>query len=444
MPDQTYEVTLSDGRKFHITADRQPTEEEILAHLPKTEAAPAKLMASHETPAAAPNAETTRENVLGTIGRYGGLLTVPAGPGGEALGRAMAHPDQWPTLAASVAAPLTGGTSLLAPVAAAVGAGGVGSVAKNAAEYFMGQRKAPMDVAKDVARDATVQGATQLAGGAIAKGAGALGRGLYTKALGAPKALRSEFPGLIETGIEEGVIPGTNAGLAKATAARTASAQAARDIVANSPAAQAGVRIPTTTVTRGLDPLRAEVAPRPTAIDAQNAIDAFEQNMVASHPQGFSLQDLVKTTRAAQGEATAAYKAAERAGAAGMDAEANEAVAKRGRGIIEHFAPEVGPQNARTQALIGLQRALKDTTLRPHVLSGTMSTLAGVEEGYRKGDPLAGLETAATMYALTNPLTMGGAGVVLGRTGGGNGVIPANVLRAALLSQMGGDQPPQP
>src|SRR6185369_9809152 len=56
--------------------------------------------------------------------------------------------------------------------AAATGlAGGGGSIAKNAAEYFLGKGPSSLgEAATDVAKDAAIQGGTQLAGGLIAKG----------------------------------------------------------------------------------------------------------------------------------------------------------------------------------------------------------------------------------------------------------------------------------
>lgn len=444
MPDQTYEVVMHDGRKFRVVADHAPTEEEILAQLPKPEAAPAKLMASHDQGQTPDPSAATREQVLSTIGRYGAIPNVPAGAPGEAMGRALSHPEQWPTLAAGVAAgvaaPFTGGTSLLVPAAAAAGGGGVGSIAKNAAEYFLGSKRntSAADVAKDVAKDAAIQGGLQLAGGALAKGSGALGSALYRRALGPSKPLITEFPDVVETGIEQGTNV-TKAGLAKATEARAASAAAADNIVAQSPAAQAGVKIPTSTLTRGLDPLRAEVAARPQSNLAQQAIDDFEINTVASHPQGFSLQDLVKTKSAAQHAAKSAYKAAETAGTSGMEAEANEAIAKRARGIVEHFAPDVAPQNAETQRLIGLTRALKDANTRNYINRAILGGTAGAIEGVRSRDPVKAAEMAGAGFLATDPRVMGAAGLALARSAPAAQTVTPQAIRAALLAMMGNE-----
>lgn len=403
----------------------------------KADEGDAKLMASHEKPVDRAEALDT---AMGVIGRAG--LIIPGGDIGEAAMRLVGNPKNAPALGAAAASAATGGAAVLPAALAATAGGAGGSVAKNAAEYFAGIKPAPSqgEMLTDAAKEGAIQGATQAAGGAIAKGAGALGRGMYTMALGAPKALRAEFPGLVQTGIEEGVIPATQAGVTKATAARTASSKAAADIVANSPAAQAGIRIPTRDVTQGLNPLRTEVAARPEANVARDAIGAFEANMMASHPRGFNLQELVKTKSAAQDAAEAAYEAAKTSGAAGMSAEANEAIAKRARGIIEHFAPEVGPQNAKTQALIGLQRAMKDASLKPYVLRGVLGAGSGIAAGVRERDPIVGLETGVGTFLATDPRVLGTAGMMLGRTGGGQGQIPANVLRAALLQLMGNSE----
>jgi hypothetical protein len=351
----------------------------------------------------------------------------------------------------------TGGAGLI-PMALAAGAGGgAGSLAQSAIDYFRGAKPNATlgSVAKDAAVAAAVQGGAQLAGGALAKGAGALGRGLYTKALAPAKALTREFPDLIETGIAEGAIPNTESGVARTAAARTASANEARNLLRASPAAKAGVRVTTPSLAQGLDPLRASVAAQPEANVAQQQIGDFANNLAASHPRGFTLEDLLATKQAAQGQAQAAYKAAQQGGnrAAGMESQANEAIASRARQILEQFAPNTRGANAKTQSLIGLTRALEDAQTRPYVLRTLLSGTAGISEGVRERDPMAGLKTAAGTFIATDPRVMGTAGIALGRMGGGSGQIPANLLRAtpipdairaAILSQMGQDDQAQP
>lgn len=444
MPDQTYEVVMHDGRKFHVVADHQPTEEEVLASLPKEADAP-KLMASHEAPVDKAEALDTALGAMGSVGIPGAL---PGGPIGAAAARFVGNPKNAPALGATAASLATGGAAVLPAVLAATAGGAGGSVARDAAEYFTGIKPSPTmtGVLTDAAKEGVTQGAVQAVGGGLSKLTGMTGRGLYGKALAPSTKLAKDFGrgAIIDAGIEEGIVPGTAGAAAAGAAARGQAHQEAAGLVTNSPAAKAGVRVTPQSIVSGLDPLRAEVASRPAANVARQQIDRFGENFIASHPKAKTLEELMALKRGAQEGAGAAYRAADTGGVAGMDAEGNEAIGKRTRQIIEQFVPESKAANTRTAARVGLTRALEDEQVRNHILSGLLSATAGAGTGYATGDPLKGAGAAATTFALRDPRALGALGIALGRTGGGAGQIPAAAIRAALLQQMGGDQPQQP
>jgi hypothetical protein len=427
MPDQTYEVVMHDGRKFRVVADHAPTEEEVLAHLPQTETAPPKLMASHEAPAETndPSADA-RERILGTVGRYGGLLTVPAGPTGEALGRAMAHPDQWPTLAAGVAAPLTGGTSVLAPVAAAAGAGGVGSIAKNAAEYFLGQRKAPADVATDVAKDAAIQGGTQLAGGLVSKGLEAAAPRVMSAVLKPTTTLRRNNPGMnipLEA-VKQGAVVSKGGLAAQADKVRGLNDAVSRAIEAS----DATVK-PSVAASSLGDLLRERQALGPVAsADAAKIQDALVNFVGTDAPMPVAKAQEIKKFLGAK---VASKFGSQMADPVSVDI--NQALRAGTKGAIAQAVPEVDVLNQQLSPAIAVRKALEQR------LGTAQNTNVIPARVFMAHNPILAAASAVTGA----PAIASRGANLMYRTG--QTQVPANVLRAALLSMMGGeDASPQP
>jgi hypothetical protein len=158
-----------------------------------------------------------------------------------------------------------------------------------------------------------------------------------------------------------------------------------------------------------------------------------------ARPGAISLVDAQARKEAAQDAAEKAYRArALGHQVSDIDAMTDEGLASAYRQAIEQRVPQVAAQNANTQSLIGLTRALDDAELRPHVLRWLMSMTQGSGLALAT-DPITGAASAATQYVLTSPRAMGGLGIVLGRLGQTSGQVPANLSRA-LISALDADE----
>lgn len=423
---------------FAWRGEAPPTDDdigEVFASLPKE--APLTL----ERPGPAPKMPGLIETAISTIGRTTGLGGLPGGELGELASRAV-QPKNIATTGAVVGGAVGG------PVGAAAGGAGGRALQSMAEQVESGNVPTFEDLIGGTGKalkEGATQGAVQAAGAGLAKSGGAvlrpIGRALYSKALAPSKAIVQEFPDVVETGIREGFNV-TPKGAAAAERAAIESGQAARATVQASPAAQSGVRLKTGAVLDGLDPLRQSARSLPEANVAQEAIDAFEANVLKSHPKGFTAEELLDFKQAADRTGRAAHKAAQVGNLqAGPAAEMNKAVADRARAVLNENVPGVRDINARTRSLMGVERALDDAMTRPHMLRFLSSI--GVGGVGTVANPLAGVPAAAATYAATSPRVLGRAGIMLGRAGQGSGQVPANLLRAALLAALEDEQQPE-
>lgn len=315
--------------------------------------------------------------------------------------------DDLPTAGALVGSFATGG-ALLPALAATMGGGMAGKATQHVA-----RGESPLNA--DVLTEGAKQGAYELGGRGVAAAARGIGKGLYNVALGPSKALTRDFGDIAEAGIEAGAIPGTKRAVASVDAARKASSAEARGMLADK--LPPGARIKVDVPLKGLDDLRARVKSNPTAKRDLAAVDAFADDVRASHPEGFTADELLNFKQAGQAKASQHYRAAQTGDIAGqMDADANAAVAGGAQKFLEDLAPGTKGANVRTKELIGLERALEDAAARPNVMRYLLS-----------------VPTAGTSL-LTVPQIGGAAGMVANKAGKalGRGRAP-NVARVLEL-----------
>ncbi len=383
-------------------------------------------------------------DAIGAVGRAGGM-GVPGGPIGEAAARFAGNPKNWPSIAAGLAATLTGGASLPASTAIAGLSSGAGSIAKNAADYFLGVKPnmTATDAAKDVAFDAGTQAALTGGLGLLGQGAKLAGRKAYGwLGLSPAKALAEEFgrDTMAQAGIDLGAIPGTERAVQQATAARTASAAKVNDMLTAANPTAAPIRsaeIVPPALKPAYDELRArastgkDIASDLTAVAERsrgitNSLTAGTPGQPALPGGGVDMLTGQARKQAAQAAATAAYKR-QLAGQPVNDLEAliDKNLATAYKDALETRAPGLDAANAKTQTLIGLTKALSDAQNRPVVLRA-----------------MAALPTHGTSL-LTLPPVAGAAGIGLDRLGGmlGAPVTPA-MVRAAIVGMLGNDQTP--
>jgi hypothetical protein len=345
---------------------------------------------------------------------------------GQALGRFVkANPvAAAATGGAMLAAPFTGGGSILGGMAAAgLGAAGGAGAAIAGRQLVTGKPES----AGGTLRTMATEGAANAAGEGIGRGVVKLGNLVIPKMLKGilrpGKGVQQEFGDVVDVMRRERIPVGQSV---TAGTRASASAKEADALIAQ---AQAGGAAPVTPreIVREFRPVRDEVSRR--AANASPDAPGQMQELVqrAKDLKAKGAVDVVENQalkRQAQRDASAAFRAQDK-GAVIKDttAKLDKAVAVGRQKAAEARVPGVKAVNTRTQELMGLERALEDAEARSGGVVGLnpANWLSGLAPGL--GSRLAfGADAAAT--AQQAPL--------------------ARLIRQALLSQLGAvsDQEP--
>lgn len=367
---------------------------------------------------------------------------------GGILRTAANHPVQTGAiLGGALAAPLTGGTSLAAGLAAAGlgGAGGAGLGALYGAAT--GSENVPTTsggVLRAMGEEGLMQAGAEGGGRLITGALGAGGRALYQRALRPAAKMTEKYGDLVGAGLKEGIPVG---GSRTATGRMMASKGAADQLVAQAEAA--GATVPATAVTDRFMPLIEKAAQREGlgtgATDAAE-IAAREAGFNAAHPTGqIAPMAAHALKREADTLASTAQNALQRGAASNdMTALLHDATRSGLKEGLENIAPGLAEQNKRTQTMMGLSRALRTAEARPQALTHLASAGAGIggllsgesgQEGLGRG--VAG---AALLEAAMSPRAQSRAAIGLAKIAG---VPAAQLIRAVLLAQMNGSDPAQ-
>jgi hypothetical protein len=358
------------------------------------------------------------------------------------------HPAEIGAIAGGIAAvPLTGGTSLLAGMAAA-GLGGAGGAGLGMLAGAAADSPNLPNTAGGVIRTMGEQGATQAgaeAGGRAISGALKAGASrLYQSALAPTVALRSEYPNLVKTGLEQAV-PVSKGGLEKAGALKGASMQQANDLVSAAAHQPNAATIDPTQAVGGITGAVQDARGLPVARPTMRAIGDYARSYLAEHPRPLTLTDAHEAVRATDRHFNSAYRATLDRGnpiTSGQTAAAvgiNDAT----RQLLRDAVPGLQAQNANTQALAGLEKGLERRTgnignwmpfgMR-HAINAGLGVGAGEISGSRKG----GAGTFLLLEALSNPNVASRLAIGAAKSAGAP---YAQLIRAALLGQMIDDQP---
>lgn len=185
---QTYRIKLSDGREFDVATDGgPPSEQDILANLSAPKAVSSQLEAAPPPTAA----DAWKAATLGV-------------PHPEQAPLPNATPDILPAAGGAIGG-LVGG-----PAGAAVG-GAAGELGRQAIEAYRGgdAPTTPLEAAAGVAKQAGLQGVTELAGPAVQKGLSGAAKYLMTKAVKPGLALQASYrttaPKIVQTLLDEGI-----------------------------------------------------------------------------------------------------------------------------------------------------------------------------------------------------------------------------------------------
>lgn len=422
-----YQVVLTDGRKFQVDADSQPSEQDILAQLgqasaPSTPAAPA-----------APE-RTWTDTAVDALPTLGGLAGgVIGGAGGTVLGMGVGGVPG-----------AVGGAAL---------GGGAGEAAKQLINRVRGA-EAPATMggaAGNIGASAAVQGAGELAGIGASKVIRPVAKGLYGVALRPVKALRDKYGlgQLIESGFANRIMP-TAGGVAKA-ADKVAESKAAQRGMAEAYDAAGGAQLtPLTAAKRGISPIvkDAQAAEAATGIPANTKkIITQVRRVQAAHPQGMSAAETMDAKHVADTIADPAYAAMRRGGAV-VEPTSKAATAKGwSKGYRETLNEAIGEpfaqQGRTTKTLYGVGQAAKYAAERPEMASTIMSGVGGAASS--GGDFGKGLKNAVLLRSLAAPRFQAGTalampGVAQFAPRAIDALTGSNMeqyLRQALLARMG-------
>jgi hypothetical protein len=298
------------------------------------------------------------------------------------------------------------------PVVAAGAAGLGGAGGRLLQRSIAGDVRDLPEMALDAAQSGATQAALEGVGGIAGRGLAAGGSRLYRGLLKPAKALRQEFPNVVGT-LMKIRAPISDRGVARVTTALERSSQQADDLIAAAaPTAapiQASEIIPEMRETIGTLVKRRAIG-QPSALpDVSRRIKAL---IDASGP-GIPLSRAQALKKTAQDAAAQGYRQVERGTVKELAAETmlDADVARGLRKAIEARVPAVAPVNARTQALIGGQRALEEALAREGntlAFGGVKDLLAGMAAsgGYAaSGDPEKSVGLGLLIRLLATPAT---------------------------------------
>lgn len=242
---------------------------------------------------------------------------------------------------------------IVSPVLAGAG----GAVGEGARQLASGETMS----LQRIGQSAATQGAYEVAGGAIAKGANAVARPIMRRALGVGKTILSSFPDAVEVALEKGISV-SKGGAAKAVGLREKSSQALTDLLLDAKAT--GKTFDTVDVTKHVRALLgSKVLPEKDKDRIMGQLLDFLKD------KGTRVDPVLlkEVKQFYQNRASAVYKAGQK----GIPTLAQEnralfskAVASGAREQLETI-PGVAAREAETQSLIGAQRAVDDAVMRP-------------------------------------------------------------------------------
>lgn len=354
---------------------------------------------------------------------------------------AVSHPIETGALIGGAAAvPLTGGASLV-PALAAAGLGGAGGAGLGmidaAATGAEPVPSTPTGVVGEMAKQGAIQAGAELGGRGARAALKPVGKLFYRYAVGAPASMRAEYPGMYDAGMAK-AIPVAGFGEDMAGAAKTASRNAADALVRNAP--------PATVAAAQLAPGLADAVKqtRDLAVARQTlqGIGDYGRAFMAEHPRPMTLPKVQALVRAEDRGLDSAYRGALDRGdlpMAGRTA-AEMGITNQARRVLRDAVPGLQEQNAQTQALAGLEKAInrrvgnmgnRSPVGMQHAINAGLGAGA---YGYTR-DPQKGLGTFLTLEALTNPTAASVLGIGLNRASG----LPfSNAIRAAILARLSG------
>ena len=249
----------------------------------------------------------------------------------------------------------------------------------------------------------------------------AAGKGAYRAAINPSRRIKRGFPGALEEGYAQNVLP-TEGGLARAERQLEQSAANTGRLLQQADAAGAP-RVAASQITPAFtEPLeKARLRMKVGVPDERPGLKARRRQIRQEMQFGQKLTAANKIKQEAQTLADSAFRAQERGALIkDLDALADQRVAQAYRQAIEANAASVGiggiaESNRKTQSLIGLAQALEDATQQPSRLTHLMSTLGGVGGGLAGGPGVGATSYVVGRLATAKPV-MAATGLAVGKT----------------------------
>lgn len=241
----------------------------------------------------------------------------------------------------------------------AVGGAGLGGAAGEAIkEVAQGD---PLSGEK-IVREGAWQGGSEAAGGAIARGANALARPIMRRALGVGKSIMKDFPDAVETTLKDKILATKSVlgGAGKATRLREESADALWSLLRGAK----GTKLKTADVTAEVRRLFAkpEIPTKVKAEIASQLSDFLKQHGKTVEPS------TLKAIKTLYQQTSKAAMSAEKTSGPSLALSSQKLfarkLAKGAKTTLEQI-PGVAEREARTQSLIGAERAVKDAVMKP-------------------------------------------------------------------------------
>lgn len=265
-------------------------------------------------------------------------------------------------------------------VPGAVGGAALGGGAGEAARQLINRARgaespvSSLQAATGIGTEAGIQGASELAGQGLMKGAKMAAHGLMDFAIRPAPSVAKEFTtaagDIADTALREGlpvgsVIPGARKGSNLAQAALRDASATTRGLLDD--AGKAGVTFDAQAIARGpVTELVGDIAKQPLSESELNHVSRMFAEYADNHGQ-MSPSMLKDLKQAAQRIAKPIYRALNQGNAvpAGerLNAQFNKAIADGSKSALETI-PGVGAAEARTQALIGANKAIRQAEVR--------------------------------------------------------------------------------
>jgi hypothetical protein len=386
--------------------------------------------------AAAVQSLSQAEPPQGDLGRFGGYKRI-----GDAVKGAAKHPIETGALiGGAVAAPLTGGASLL-PAMAAAGLGGAGGAGLGMIyNALFGEQDSPTTapgVIKRMGGEGVAQAGVQGGGQLVSKALKAIGTQAYRGALRPSAAIRAKTPNVVEQGIEDGLMVGPRSSAVKAKGLMMQSKSNADQLRATAQAAGAGP-VPRAELRKPLMEMARESqnASRLTGIGDDSA--AIVERARKLKPS-YGLDEAHEAGRILNTRADAAFKAEQRGGVPrGVEANVDQALARAFSGGVKDRVPGMAEANQLTSNRFGLSKALNAAAERPSVLGNIMAGSTGVGTFAQTRDLDSSIGSALAVKGLFSPRSLSAAGIGLDRA---SAVPFAQAIRAALIAKLSGEEP---